>query len=1558
MNHHHNGLPTRRSRFMATTSCCQPLPRILLAWFVFIAGWSSSVGLAQIFRPKQPVQFPPNARFRQFQPPTGRYGEDPIFATDRDSTQLLSRAREYLETSKYDLALPRLQALLNQDNDTFFQPDAETDANRYVSVKAATRALLAELDADGRQRYELQYGPLAKTLLERALQNGDRAALEESARKYDSTTAGFEAGYRLGQWRLDQGEAAAAAIQLQSLLRYPERANLYEPTLSVMLAAAWAQAGHADESQAAWDRATTHARQGRIQLGGREYAVAELAKIYRDMFTPRSQRLPVRSSSEKQDWLLFRGNASRTAASPPILPTTDVDWKLPALATSSLLGPIPRQLHEIQEHVDYLQTHYRQTGRLSAIPTMHPLVVDDLVIFRTLANLQAVNVSTGKIAWETSRLDRPLLELASDPGVQRRNGGVARSELDSYLTQRLWLDSTFGQISSDGTRVYAIEELGYRGSQFLPDSHPSAATDTNRLVAYDITADGQIAWQVGGRSGQGNLPGHFFLGPPLPLGSELFCLAESGGEISLIVLRADDGSLQWRQTLVQSHRSVAASGVRRFAGISPAREGGVLVCPTAAGAVVALDLSRRMLLWGYQYPQKRSEIAYSREALNFGLQGGRQGILVEDQSDGLADGGDRWIDSTPTIAGRNVLLTPRDSDELHCLDLWDGQVRWTIPRVNSLYVATTTPKEVIVVGQSMVMAYDLQTGDPAWPQPIPIDEPAGRGYRSGDFYHLPLVKGRLATISLPEGRLQAVSSIDDDFQGNLVAVGNRVFCQSVDRIVGFQDQTQRREQINQALHADPNDLESRLRRGRLRLHLGDEAGAVEDFRHVLASNPSETAVEQLADVFIRRLQSDFANHEQDAELLAGLPMSPEQTRRFFLAITNGLLSVGRPADAFRRAIECAQSDTLTLRLETVSGTWSACDHGQLSARMHAAWKQLSNSERNSIRQAVAQIGMNLKTASEAKFWLQLLPREAVSDQFAQRTVKQPEQLSGQSEYAAYLDRLRHSTDPQVVAAATVERLTLLSDSGYIEAARQLVEELEHQFADVRCHEDQTGAEFATAWRNQHSTDDLWTTNKNPWSGRQLNVELSPRGTSATSRRIYPLPWRGQPSAIFSDWSFELSSRRSHLVARDGFGRPRWQLQVHDDGQPVPIYDDSFVAAEGNLLLVSFGSEFIVLDTLTEGKTPQILWRRNQMEDFNEDPKGQVQGGNTQRFSMTRYPGPHRMMHEHTDDEGRPLGGISTPTDSIIVYQAGTFVRAADCYTGEIVWQYRNMPRGCRIYSAKDRIILALPDDDIWILRANDGSQIHTDNPTTADALFAIFGRHGLSWNQTREKSELVCMDLDTGEPLWSNDFGPGAAVSAFSSNEVAVMNRSGEFRILGIEDGQPRFQTSLPEQPRLLMMAVIRSSGRYLILTNQYSPDENASLITRPVIEGERSTYVNGLIASIDRDSKTVQHTPVEMEGATLLTQPKRLPIWVLQRSVLQQQFGPVFNATKFEIQVYDARTTNPIFKDAIKTFNSSSLPSVPNASGEIDLRFLNATIEIRPGDPLKNHTDRQDDSK
>ena len=54
----------------------------------------------------------------------------------------------------------------------------------------------------------------------------------------------------------------------------------------------------------------------------------------------------------------------------------------------------------------------------------------------------------------------------------------------------------------------------------------------------------------------------------------------------------------------QAPRTRRVRLLRRLAGLSPSYANGILVCPTGANSVVAVDLATRALLWGYRF--KRS----------------------------------------------------------------------------------------------------------------------------------------------------------------------------------------------------------------------------------------------------------------------------------------------------------------------------------------------------------------------------------------------------------------------------------------------------------------------------------------------------------------------------------------------------------------------------------------------------------------------------------------------------------------------------------------------------------------------------------------------------------------------------------------------------------------------------------------------------------------------------------------------------------------------------------------------------------------------------------------
>jgi outer membrane protein assembly factor BamB len=195
-----------------------------------------------------------------------------------------------------------------------------------------------------------------------------------------------------------------------------------------------------------------------------------------------------------------------------------------------------------------------------------------------------------------------------------------------------------------------------------------------------------------------------------------------------------------------------------MAGASPSLAGGVLVCPTTAGAVVGVDLGTRSLLWGYSYPRP----AYPSESQS--------------------------ADARATIADGRVLLTPPDGDQLVCLDLLTGEEVWSCGRDDLMFVACVYQGMVVSVFPHEVSALRLADRKPAWrPPSLPIPAkavPSGRGVYCGRFYYLPSTAKQILQIDLEAGRIVAEIPTDGVL-GNLVGVRDRLIAHSAENIQQF-----------------------------------------------------------------------------------------------------------------------------------------------------------------------------------------------------------------------------------------------------------------------------------------------------------------------------------------------------------------------------------------------------------------------------------------------------------------------------------------------------------------------------------------------------------------------------------------------------------------------------------------------------------------------------------------------------------------------------------------------------------------------------------------------------
>src|SRR5207244_3478752 len=160
----------------------------------------------------------------------------------------------------------------------------------------------------------------------------------------------------------------------------------------------------------------------------------------------------------------------------------------------------------------------------------------------------AVDPATGKLVWE-SPSDWSFDRAADESKVLVH----LENWVNAYLPANphvLLENSALGALSSDGTRVFAVDDL------------------------------------------------------PLPPFPTTYAVAEKDQDVRLFCLDADTGRVAWAQTLANNKARMVLDGGRRLRAAHVACAEGVLVCPTNAGGLFGVDLLSHSLLWAHAYAEE------------------------------------------------------------------------------------------------------------------------------------------------------------------------------------------------------------------------------------------------------------------------------------------------------------------------------------------------------------------------------------------------------------------------------------------------------------------------------------------------------------------------------------------------------------------------------------------------------------------------------------------------------------------------------------------------------------------------------------------------------------------------------------------------------------------------------------------------------------------------------------------------------------------------------------------------------------------------------------------
>lgn len=670
-----------------------------------------------------------------------------------DDVRRLTQIKRLIRQENWLEAVQLLQTILEQPTDAFFL----NEERQFESIAELVESMIRDLPADGQRAYHNLFDPPALAAFESARQSGNEAELQKVLRRFPLTPAVQPAARMLIDLFVDRGEftkAARLSHQLESLVSAEERLQIRKQTLVL-----FAKAGN---------------RQRIAELGTEAVDDKVLQGI-------------VESS--------LQGFLNQDAPKP--IPTKELalSWSEPLIGRYS-----------VNSQIDQLRSDLKSSLHERAlIPTLTPLVVGDSCITKRLDGLAAYDLRSGKTIWSVAS-DNVEERLTVNPN--RAESSFQQGEkitpysseaLDYHpLASLLFRDSLWPSLATDGQHIYSIESNDVIDSTTVGNTWQSWARQddiqreqwkSNELVARRVD-NGNIVWRLGGPQLEDRfsrrMAGTFLLGAPFVHNEELLVLGEQDGEVILFSLSAYSGDVLWSQPVITPGIAINENIVRRFWKCQPVLHDGVILCPTGAGWLTAVDHTTHRLLWTLRFPIRTDHLEHFRRG---------------PATPSLLDLNQRWSNPTILVDGRTVLFTPPElPDEfgltnpfLVAVDLETGEQLWKVSKHQGLYLAGLHKKSAIVVGEKWIEAYMLdREGATLWKTSLSSHGiPSGMGMFNGDHYLLPVNDTTLLTIALQTGEVVQTEDLSymGDQLGNLLAYDDSIVVASPENLMRLVSQS-------------------------------------------------------------------------------------------------------------------------------------------------------------------------------------------------------------------------------------------------------------------------------------------------------------------------------------------------------------------------------------------------------------------------------------------------------------------------------------------------------------------------------------------------------------------------------------------------------------------------------------------------------------------------------------------------------------------------------------------------------------------------------------------------
>lgn len=1402
--------------------------------------------------------------------------EPSSYLADPATRRKISEAERLLQEGQSDQVLVLLQSVLDAPEDSY----SRGKGSEWVTSRELAEQLIESLGPAGIEKYRRHHEDQAAHLLRMGNQRQDPRIWTEVMRRFFLTRSGGEATNLLASFHLDRGRPALALYYLQRLLKSSIHQQEVSDAVRAKRAVAMAMLDRSEDAKRAFEGIGGD----RLRLGGDAWPVA---KILESIPTSADR------SSPGSDWLCQGGSPRRSTVAPAGLPLLFTDWSVPLLAGG-------------RSDLSYIIDGIVEWNRSQRRPLdfgFFPVVHGRTVFYRNMQRTLAIDLASGQILWQTKRESN--LEAEFDKSHPRFfPASIAQPGVQSTFLS----NSIYGSLSTDGARLYQIDQLVLNPNPFQvrsrnSDDDTASRRLRNRLTALDAKT-GEVVWHVGGEETQGapppSLPDTFFLGPPLPVDGRLYVLGESRSELKLCCLNPEDGSLDWSQVIALCQRPIDSDLFRRTQACFLAYQDGILVCPTNLYRVVAVDPLTRTVLWHFVHAESDGRQAQQFAPMQF----------IQPPANVSAT-------DAPIIDRGRVMVTAAQGNMLYCVDLQSGRSLWRISREGTHHVAGVFGERVLLVGNDQVRSVRWENGTTEWKQKTPL--PSGRGVCAGKQFLLPSADGGIAVLDIESGAMQSVMmSRSRQPMGNLIFANGRVIASGYTGAQSFPLVEDVRQEVETRLAKDPGDPLGRFRRAELYLSDGKILEAIADLQQALRGKQINDATKRA-----RELMFDIAANEAIAQPksvgtfvqeLGTLASSGEERGIYLRLLAEQRLATGDYLGSLE-ALDKHAALGLSAPVASEQGqvvrhprTWSR----SLARRLLAESNPATRSELDRL------LAQRLDVLNQQK---DVAGLESLASLFAGMTIGDRAYLR-LGERLGALGRWGEAENAYLSVTGTGDAAAgaqaLLALATIAEAAKESGDALVYykQLADLHGDKPVRGTQTGKGLLEDFLADSKRSSGARlrgaDWPFESVAVSFGKNARLDHNRRVvFPtkddLPY-------FSDRLFMLNQQSSSLECYRGGSESREWHTVLAAAQNTmgSVRCDTL----GHLLFFPIGEMVHGVSALDQ----KVLWSRR----FSGATGVPLQISSSSRFT-TPMDGTNSIPVV-----GRGFVVINTGKDLVVV----------DPWTGRDLWIRKNLEPGQFVFGDEEYLFLVSRDASYSVYRTMDGELLRKARfGANFQSHKYLIGRRALTFRGEGKEQMLRLWDPWTNKNEWTLGFPAGTRFFPTDTNEAILLGPKGELTVVDAKTGQRLFEDQWGAEVGVVQsIFAFQDARRFYLSVEKRMPGRNPWPIAG--MPNTATRVVNGTLRAYDRESKKLLWSR-DLAGMSAIVRPgAELPV-ILCTGFRMVEKTKDTRQLAMNVEVLDKRTGKTLHREERDDYNPISELAYDLEGRWVELRSWNLRMRL-----------------